>query len=98
MGLFEKNVYKKDRNGNWRLISSKVEKAPHDVGRWEQSKKMEKNSSLGEVSYIDKKPTFGGLSQKVTRIRTYFGKDEKVVRTLITTSNRLPKSYKRGES
>lgn len=98
MGLFEKKVYKKDNKGNWKLVSSKVEKAPHDVGRWEQSRNLEKKSSLGEKSFIDKKPTFGGLSQKVTEIRTYFGNDEKVVRTLITTSNRLPKSYKRGES
>ena len=97
MGLFEKNTYKKDKYGRWKLVDSKVEKAPHDMGRWKRSLQMEENSSLGEKTYITPEITKGGLNIKVKQARTYFGPNDKVVRTLITTSNKLPKSYKRGE-
>lgn len=91
MGLYQKDVFKRDKTGQWNLISSSIEKAPHDVGRWEQSHKLEKVSAMGERTYLDKSPTRTGLNQKVVRARTYFGTNEKVVRTLITTANKLPK-------
>ncbi len=93
MGFFRKCVYKKDKNNKWFCVNCSIEKAPHDVGRWEQSNRLEKKSKLGERSFYTKEPTKSGVNQKVTQIRTYFGKDEKVVRTLITTSNKLPQRF-----
>ncbi len=93
MGWYEKKEYIKTRNGKWQCVRCGLEKAPHDVGRWEQSNKLEKNSSLGEKTYIDRLPTKSGINQKVAQTRTYFGNNEKAVRTLITTSNKLPQSY-----
>lgn len=93
MGWYEKKEFIKTRNGKWQCVKCGLEKAPHDVGRWEQSNKLEKNSSLGEKTYIDRLPTKSGINQKVAQTRTYFGNNEKVVRTLITTSNKLPQSY-----
>ena len=34
MGLYQKDVFKKDRNGKWKKVKSVIEKAPHDYGRW----------------------------------------------------------------
>lgn len=95
MGLYKKEVFKKDNKGNWKKISSSVEKAPHDVGRWNRSVELEKRSNEGEKTYFNVGSTRGELNEKVVSARTYFGNNEKVVRTLITTSNKLPKTKKR---
>ena len=94
MGWYKKEVFIKDSKGKWRKKKSELESAPTDVGRWKQSCRLEKKSSLGEITYIDKVPTRTGINQKVIRARTYFGENEKVVRTLITTSSKLPKKYR----
>ncbi len=95
MGLYEKNTYLKDKNGRWHLVGKKIEQAPHDYGRWAQSCALEKRSGLGEKTYINHVPTRTGINRKVTEARTYFGKNEKVVRKLITTSSKLPQGYRR---
>ncbi len=95
MGWYEKKVYKKKQNGAWTCVKHELEKAPHDVGRWAQSGVLEKKSSLGEMTKITKEKTRSGINQKVTKARTYFGENERVDRNLITTSNRLPKRYKK---
>lgn len=90
MGLYKKEVFKKDNNGNWQKQSSTIEKAPHDIGRWQRSCELEKKSDLRERSYITHGTTRTGINKKVQQVRSYFG-NEKVVRTLITTANKLPK-------
>lgn len=94
-GWFQKEIFNKNANGKWVKTSSSFERAPADVGRWTQSKILEKNSSLGEKTYFKTLSTRSGINQKVVKANTYFGPDKKVVRTLITTSNNLPKKYKR---
>ncbi len=93
MGWYEKKDYIKTRDGKWKCVKCGIEKAPHEVGRWNQSCALEKKSSLGEKTYVDKVSTKSGINQKVAQTRTYFGDKEKVVRTLITTSNKLPQRY-----
>lgn len=93
MGWFEKKEYIKTRDGNWKCVKSGLEKAPHDVGRWNQSCKLEEKSLLGERTYLKKQKTKSGVSQKVSKASTYFPDNTKVVRTLITTSNKLPQRY-----
>ena len=95
MGLYQKDVYKKNSKGNWVKTKTTIEKAPHDVGRWEQTQRLEKHSNLGEKTFFDSVSTKTGINQKVTQARTYFGNNEKVVRTLITTSNKLPRNRSR---
>lgn len=94
MGWYKKEVFIKDNKGKWRKKKSELESAPTDLGRWQQSCRLEKKSSLGEKTYIDDASTKGGINRKVVQARTYFGKNEKVVRTLITTSSKLPKKYR----
>lgn len=93
MGWYKKEVFRKDNKGNWKLITSNSEKAPHEFGRWQQSNKLEQKSNLKEKTYLTSEPTKTNLNIKVVQARTYFGKNEKVVRTLITTSNKLPKNF-----
>lgn len=93
MGWFEKKEYVKTSNGKWLCVKCGLEKAPHEVGRWEQSNKLERNSSLGERTYIDSASTKSGINQKVVKASTYFPDNTKTVRTLITTSNKLPQKY-----
>ena len=94
MGWFEKKVYKKQKNGSWKCVKCELEKAPHEVGRWNQSGVLEKKSSAGERTSFFREKTRSGINQKVTKIRTYFGRNERVDRNLITTSNRLPKKWR----
>jgi len=94
MGIYKKETKVLNNNGKWVTVSTKLEKAPHDVGRWKRSCELERRYPNGERSFYDFKPTKSGINSKVTQVRTYFGNNEKVVRTLITTSNKLPKGYK----
>lgn len=94
MGWFSKETYKRKPNGKWKLVKSEVEHAPTDYGRWKQSGVLEKKKSNGERTYVDFAPTKSGVNVKATQIRTYFSDDEKVVRNLITTSDRLPKKWR----
>nr|DAH47051.1 MAG TPA: hypothetical protein [Inoviridae sp.] len=93
MGLYEKRHYIKTRDGKWKCTECSIEKAPHDVGRWNQSCKLEEKSLLGEKTYLKKQKTKSGISQKIAKASTYFPDNTKVVRTLITTSNKLPQRY-----
>lgn len=95
MGLFRKQNFVRNKSGNLVLVKDEIENAPHDIGRWMQSKELEKKSDLHERVYMNFQSTKGGLNKKVTKVSSYFGKNEKTVRTLITTSNKLPKKYKK---
>ena len=95
MGWFKKDVYVKTASGRWKLERSSVENAPTDYGRWKRSCELEKNSSLGEKTYFTTDVTRTGINRKVTEVRTYFGKNKKVVRKLITTSSKLPKNIRK---
>lgn len=95
MGFFRKCVYKKDKKGAWNCVNCDIEKAPHDVGRWKRSCELERRGNHFDKTYLKLAPTKTGISEKVVKATTYFGKDEKVVRTLITTSNRLPQRFYR---
>lgn len=94
MGLFNTKYYRKNNEGKWVLVKSKIEKAPHDIGRWNQNNHIERNSKYKDKTYFTTKPTKSGLNQKVVKATTYFAEgDVKVVRDLITTSNKLPRNY-----
>lgn len=91
MGLYQKDIYKKNSKGDWKKVKSTIEKAPHDYGRWVQSGELERRSGTYDRTYVKSSPTRTGMNLKVDKATTYFGPNEKVVRTLITTSNKLPK-------
>lgn len=95
MGLYRREVYKKNRKGDWVLKSSKIENAPHEYGRWKRSNELEKRAGGNDKTYLKTSLTRTGLNYKVDKATTYFGENEKVVRSLITTSNRLPKNKKK---
>lgn len=88
MGIYLIQDYKKDKNGRWQLKSEKLDKAPHDVGRW-------KVSSRADGTYVSIKPTKGGLNEKVVVTTTYFDNCQTKVRyNLLTTSSKLSKKDK----
>lgn len=93
MSLYNKCVYKKDKKGKWVCVKSEIEKCSSDVGCWERSNELESKLKLGERTFYTKQPTRSCVNHKVVQVRSYFGKDEKVIRNLITTSNKLPKGY-----
>ena len=91
MGLYKKEIMKKDKNGQWKTIKSEVENVSHDVGFWMRNNELEKKDNYCK-SYLDIETTRTGMNKKVSQITTYFNNySEKVVRTLITTSNTLSK-------
>lgn len=92
MAIYSKKYYVKDKKGRWKLESVSMERCFSEYGRWKKSCDMEKGT--GDKSFIDFKPTRGGLNYKVTQVRTYFSDGTKCVRELITTSNKLPRSKK----
>ena len=95
MGIYREESFKRNSKGNWVKTNSKIKyNVPHDYGRWVRSCEIEKKSSAKEKTFLSYENTRGGLNKKVTEARTYFGPNEKVVRTLITTSNKLPKNFK----
>lgn len=94
MGIYENKVYIRDKKGAWKLQSRKVEKVPHSVKFWQKSNKLERKKYTGEYTYLDFGTTRTGLNRVVKKARTYVGPDRKEERTLITTSNKLPKKYK----
>lgn len=88
MGIFLVKNFKKDSKGNWVETSQKLDKAPHDVGRWNRSREL-------DGSYVVTATTRGGLSKKVVNTTTYFNNHtEKIKYSLITTSNKLSKADK----
>lgn len=97
MGLYQVKRYTKDKKGNWNCCSCKIENAPHDVKFWGNSKKVESKSNLGEHTFLTVKQSRTGKTKQVANAVTYFGKSEKVSRTLITTSSKLPKKYNGGK-
>ncbi len=98
MGIFKEDSYKKDKNGKWKLVKTQIVKAPHDLGRWERSAEMDLKNGKGCYTNFQAEVTKSGLNKKVTSIVSIFGKNEKVERKLITTSNKLSikdkKTYK----
>lgn len=95
MGLYDTKYYKKTRSGKWKLTKQKIEKAPHELGRWKQNEAIERKSQAHDKTYFVTAPTKSGLNQKVVKTTTYFEEgDAKVIRELITTSNKLPNRYR----
>ena len=94
MGIYENKVYVRNNKGAWKLQSRKVENVPHSVSFWGRSNMLERKRNTGEKTYIDIGTTRTGFTRVVKRARTYVGKNRKEERTLITTSNKLPKKYK----
>lgn len=96
MGIYQKKVYEKDKNGKWKLVGESTEKIPHNENFWLNSKRDEKNSSLKEHTYL----VFQGSEDKknldVALATTYFGSNEKVERKLLTKSNTIPKYLKKN--
>ena len=91
MGIYEKKVYKKVKDGSWLCVSCSYENLPYGVDFWKKSLDMEKKSKLGEHTYLSIKKS--GVSSKCVSIATtYFGNREKVVRTLIESSKRKVKN------
>lgn len=70
MGIFLVENFKKNSKGNWVEISSKLDKAPHDVGRWNRSHELDK-------TFVQTATTRGGLSKKVVKTTTHFDKSRK---------------------
>lgn len=89
MAFYEKQIYRKAKDGSWKCVKCDVEKLPCSEKFWRKSNSFEINSRVGEHTYL----TFAGVNKNVSKAVTYFGNKEKVVRELITTSNVLPKSY-----
>lgn len=91
MGLYKREIKRKDRHGHWKTIKCEIENIPHDLGFWMRNNELEKKDNTCK-SYIDIDTTRTGMNKKVSRISTYFfDSPEKDVRTLITTSNKLSK-------
>ena len=91
MGIFRKQVYKKDSKGKWQVVKDTIVECPHDVGRWGRTIDLEKKNSNEGRTWLVVAPTKSGMNKKVTKAVSYFGSDEKYVRSLITTSNKLSK-------
>ncbi len=93
MGIFKESYYIKDSKGKWRLQEEKIAKAPHDFGRWQRSAELDAEK-YGDETRIFSANTRGGLNKKVVKVVSSFGPNEKVERTLITTSSKLSKKDK----
>ena len=91
MGIYQKKVFKKNKKGEWECKSCKTETVSHDFNFWKKSANAEKKSDISEHTYLTLRDSKTNDKKFVTSATTYFGNDEKVVRTLVTTSNRLPK-------
>lgn len=89
---YQQTYYKKNKNGNWVVKSSKPYYCNMSYGKWVQSANIDKDN--GDKTYLISTPTKSGLNMKVVKATTYFaGGKEKVKYDLITTSNKLPKKY-----
>ena len=87
-----KLITKKNSKGQWVAKSSRPYRCNMPYGKWVQSANLDKKN--GDKTYIVATPTLTGLNMKVTQATTYFkGGKEKVKYNLITTANKLPKSY-----
>ena len=90
---YEQTYFKRNLNGKWIKKSSKPYYCNMPYGKWLMSVQHDKKDGIR--TYISSSPTKTGLNMKVDKATTYFkGNKEKVVYRLITTSNKLPKSYK----
>ena len=94
MALYKKQLFVKTRKGIWKCKECKIEKIPCSETFWKKSNLIEKKSQIGEHTYLTFVYSKNGCDKIVSKAITYFGKNEKVIRELITTSNVLPKSYK----
>ena len=88
MGIYLVQNYKKDKNGRWKLTSEKLDRAPHDIGRWKVSSKYDN-------TFYATARTKGGLNEKVVSSTSYFDNMQSKVRYgLLTTSSKLSKKDK----
>lgn len=90
MGIFEESSYKKDKNGKWQLVETKIVKAPHDIGFWKKSAENDAEK-YGDETVLKTLDTRSGLNKKVSYVGSYFSPTEKVERKLITTASKLSK-------
>ena len=94
MGIYKEQHFIKDKNGKWKKTKTQIVKVPHDLGRWQRNMELDKKSVFDDETLIQVDVTKGGLNKKVTRIVSKLGKNERVVRDLITTSSRMPRKAK----
>lgn len=90
MGIYKEEYFFKNQKGEWVKSKNQIVRAPHDVGRWQRSVELEKKNG-GYYSLVQAEVTKSGFNKKVSFVSTMIGKDERVDRTLITTSNKLSK-------
>ncbi len=95
MGIYQKKVFKKNKKGEWECKSCKTETVSHDFNFWKKSFKTEQKSDFGEHTFLSLRNSKTSDKKFVSSATTYFGNDEKVVRTLLTTSNKLPKKKRK---
>lgn len=94
MAIYKKQIFLKTKKGIWKCQKCEIENISCSESFWRKNKLAEEKSQIGEHTYL----TFGyskNGNKIVSKAVTYFGKNEKVVRELITTSNVLPKSYEK---
>ena len=90
MGIYDEKLYVKNKKGKFELVERKIVRAPHDIGRWKRNTEIEARNGL-DHTVLQVENARGGLNKKVVKMSTSLGKNEKVVRSLITTSNKLSK-------
>lgn len=93
MGIYKEDFYVKNTKGKWELLKTQIAKAPHDMGRWSKSAENDAEK-FGDKTFLQMDNTKGGMNKKVTSVVTIFSPNEKVERTLITTSSKLSKKDK----
>lgn len=96
MGIYLEEHYVKDKYGKWKPTKTQIVKAPHGVSQWERSVEMDKAKDKKYNTYFMPVITKGGLNKKVAFVSSLVGDglNEKVDRTLLTTSSKLSKKDK----
>ncbi len=94
MGIYKEEHFIKSKNGKWGLSKIQIVKAPHDIGRWQRSAELDMKNNNGDYTLFQAEVTKSGLNKKVTNVVSMLGANEKVERTLITTSSKLSKKDK----
>lgn len=89
MGIYLEEHFIKDKDGSWVPIRTQIVKAPHDLGRWQRSVELDSKNNNSDFSVFQTRTTKSGFNKKVTNIVSMFGRNERVDRTLLTTSNKL---------
>ena len=99
MGVYLEEHFIRDKNGKWKLTKTQIVKAPHSVSQWERSIELDSANGQGYNTFIKPVITKGGLNKKVAFVSSLVGDgfNEKVDRTLLTTSSKLSKRDKQKQ-